>query len=324
MEYSNFKPLTKDVSRFIVGTMNIFAKDDNSDDFARLDAALDMGLNTFDTAMGYGRGSTEVALGKYFKDRQNRNDIFLISKGCHPNPYRTRVNPFDLSADLHDSLAKLGTDHIDLYLLHRDERTTPVSDLMDTLYKHYTEGKILSYGVSNWEIDRIEEANAYARANNMPELIVSSPNYSLAQQYSLPFAPGSVTISGPENKAARDWYTKTQMPVLAYSSMAGGFFSGRITKELYNADPSNNDFASAKPYCGEENFIRLERAARLAKEKGVTIPQIAIAFVLDSPMNVFPIIGAANKAEIASSVQALDIKLTANEVAYLDLEIDSL
>ena len=83
MEYGKFTPEGKDVSRFIVGTMNIIDKEDLTDDFNRLDDALNLGINVFDTAMGYGRGTTEIALGKYFESRKNRDDVFLISKCCH-------------------------------------------------------------------------------------------------------------------------------------------------------------------------------------------------------------------------------------------------
>lgn len=324
MEYSKFKPLDKKVSRFIVGTMNIVNQEDNSTDFARLDAALERGINTLDTAMGYGRGTTEIALGKYFESRKNRDDIFLISKACHPSPFRTRVHGFDLSADLYDALAKMKTDHIDLYMLHRDDVNIPVSELIDTLYKHYKEGKILAYGVSNWTIPRIEEANAYARENGMPEFIVSSPNYSLAEQYCEPWAPGCVTISGPENKEARKWYAEKQMPVLAYSSMAQGLFSGRVTRENFEKNPEIVSPQCAKAYCGDSNFTRLERAGELAKKKGCSIPQIALAFILSGDMDVYPIIGAANAEELDSSIGSLNVRLTPDELSYLDLKADTL
>lgn len=323
MEYSKFGSINKKVSRFIVGTMSIVDQEDLSEDFARLDAALEMGINTLDTAMGYGRGTTEIALGKYFKSRGNREDIFLISKACHPSPWRTRVNTFDLEADLNDALAKMNTDYIDLYMLHRDDESKSVEPLMDTFNKYYKAGKILGYGVSNWTVERIAEANKYAKENNMPPIIVSSPNYSLAQQYAEPWAPGCVTVSGPENEKARRWYIANRMPVLAYSSMARGLFSGRITREQWENRPEEIDPVCVKAYCGESNFKRLERAEQLAKEKGVSIPQIALAFILCGEMDVFPIIGAANKEELESSIGALDVKLTQVEVDWLDLKSDN-
>lgn len=323
MEYSKFDSINKRVSRFIVGTMSIVDQEDLSEDFARLDAALEMGINTLDTAMGYGRGTTEIALGKYFKSRGNREDIFLISKACHPSPWRTRVNTFDLEADLNDALVKMNTDYIDLYMLHRDDESKPVEPLMDTFNKYYKAGKILGCGVSNWTVERIAEANKYAKENNMPPIIVSSPNYSLAQQYAEPWAPGCVTVSGPENEKAREWYTANGMPVLAYSSMARGLFSGRITREQWANRPEEIDPVCEKAYCGDSNFTRLERAEELAKEKGVSIPQVALAFILCGKMDVFPIVGAANKEELESSIGALDVKLTQAEVDWLDLKRDN-
>lgn len=322
MEYSRFAGLDKKVSRFIVGTANIVDSDDLNEDFERLDDALALGINTLDTAMGYGGGTTEIALGKYFKSRRNRDAFFIISKACHPNPWRKRVTPFDLSCDLHDALAKMGVDYIDLYMLHRDEVTVPVEPLIDILNRHYNEGKIRSYGVSNWTTARIEEANNYAVKNGLEPISVSSPNYSLAEQYSEPWAPGCITISGPENEAERKWYAANQMPVLAYSSMARGLFSGRITREMWEKKSPEIDSVCEKAYCGDSNFKRLERAEILAKEKGVSVPQIAMAFILCGEMNVFPIIGAANKAEMESSIGALEVKLTPGEVLWLDLRSD--
>ena len=76
-------------------------------------------------------------------------------------------------------------------------------------------------------------------------------------------------------------------------------------------------------YCYEENFVRLDRCQEIAQEKGCTIPQVAMAYVLDSPLNAFPVIGAANRAEMESSLGALDVKLTPQEVLYLELKADA-
>lgn len=324
MEYGKFTPEGKDVSRFIVGTMNIIDKEDLTDDFNRLDDALNLGINVFDTAMGYGRGTTEIALGKYFESRKNRDDVFLISKCCHPSPWRTRVTTYDMESDLNDALVKMKTDHIDLYMLHRDDPSVPVADLVETLDKYYRAGKILAYGASNWSVERIQEVNEYAKAHGLKGFSVSSPNYSLAQQYHDPWAPGCLSISGPENEASQKWYAQTQMPVLAYSSMARGLFSGRWSRETWKNKPEEIDPVCLKAYCGDENFTRLERCSEIAKQRGCEIPQVAIAFILDCPMNVYPIIGAANKAEMESSIGALNVKLTPAEVAYLDLKSDSI
>ncbi len=151
-----------------------------------------------------------------------------------------------------------------------------------------------------------------------------------------------MSISGPKNREAQDWYRKTQMPVFAFSSLARGFFSGRITRALYEQQ-KNEDFnpmvlfmgkatkdqlsghtekidpICANSFCFDENFTRLERCQALAEEKGCTIPQIALSWVVNSGLNVFPITGASTEAELQSSIAALDVALTPEEARWLDL-----
>lgn len=179
------------------------------------------------------------------------------------------------------------------------------------------------FGGSNWTHQRLEEANEYAYAHNLVPMSVSSPNFSLAEQVQNPFAPGCVTIAGHKNEDAQKWYIANQMPVLAYSSLARGFFSGRITREMFEKHPEDIDQFCRIGYCCEENFVRLDRCKEIADEKGCTIPQIAMAYVLDSPLNAYPVIGAANRAELESSLGALKVKLTPQEVLYLELKADT-
>jgi aryl-alcohol dehydrogenase-like predicted oxidoreductase len=304
--------------------MNITDPEGNKEDFDRLDAALELGINVVDTAEGYGMGKTEVALGKWMASRKNRDKLILVTKGAHPNFFRKRVTPFDVTSDLYNSLAKLQTDHIDIYFLHRDDLEKPVGIIMDCLNDLRKQGLILAYGASNWTAERITEANDYAKAHGYEPFCVSQPNYSLAQQYAEPFAPGCVSISGPENEDAQAWYAQTQMPVFAYSSLAGGLFSGRVTKEVFEKHPEEIPHYCRVAYCGKENFIRIERVKALAEKKGYSMPQIALAFVLSSDMNVYPIVGCTNRSELESSIQALDIKLSRSECQWLDLKIDVL
>ena len=99
--------------------------------------------------------------------------------------------------------------------------------------------------------------------------------------------------------------------------------SGRFTREMWKNHPEELP-GSVQAYLGEENFTRLERCAQLAEKHNCEIPQIALAFEIDGPMNVFPILGAANKEELESSLRALDVKLTKEECEYLDLKRDEL
>lgn len=319
MEYATISRLDKKISRFVMGTFGMFPDENIHKHFETLDAAFDLGINTIDTARAY---DSEPTVGRWIKERGLRDQIVLLSKGAHPNQFRDRVTSYDIDADLYDSLAALETDYLDIYLLHRDNTELPVGPIVEKLNEHYAAGRIKCFGGSNWTHQRLEEANEYAYAHNLVPMDISSPNYSLAEQVKNPWAPGCVTISGPQNEDAKSWYTENQMPVFAYSSLARGLFSGRVTRELFEKNPEEINNFCRTGYCYECNFVRLDRCAELAAEKNVTIPQIAMAFVIDSPLNVFPIIGAANRSEIESSLGALNVKLTPAEVAYLDLKSD--
>lgn len=319
MEYTKFEGLDKKVSKFFMGTLFMFMSEKDKH-FATWDAAYDLGINAFDTARAY---DSEDTFGLWMKERGNREEIVLLSKGGHPDGDKQRITPEDIDADLKETLKQLQTDYLDIYLLHRDNPALPVGPIVEKLNEHHAAGRMKIFGGSNWTHQRLEEANEYAYAHNLVPMSVSSPNFSLAEQFENPFAPGCVTIAGNKNKDAQDWYIKNQMPVLAYSSLARGLFSGRIDREVFEKDPDSIDQFCRKGYCYEENFVRIDRCKEIAAEKGCSIPQVAMAYVLDSPLNAYPVIGAANRAELESSLGALNVKLTPQEVLYLELKTDT-
>ncbi|MBZ0292616.1 MAG: aldo/keto reductase, partial [Anaerolineae bacterium] len=154
MEYGNIPGVTKPLSRIIHGTTMIGSKDlDYS--FDLLDSVLALGITTFDTAHVYGGGDNERTVGRWFNDRGVRDQIVIIGKGAHLNSDRRRVTPFDIQADVHDSLARFKTDYIDLYLLHRDDPTQPVGPSIETLNELKDAGKIHAFGGSNWSVERL-------------------------------------------------------------------------------------------------------------------------------------------------------------------------
>jgi aryl-alcohol dehydrogenase-like predicted oxidoreductase len=323
MQYGTVEGVDKPVSRLVLGTMIISVQEPERS-FALLDAVLELGGNTLDTAHGYAGGNSERGIGQWMAERGNREQVVVITKGCHHNADRKRVTPYDLAADLYDSLARLRTDYIDVYLLHRDDPDLPVGPIVEALNEHWQAGRIRAFGGSNWTHGRIQEANEYADAHGLRPFTASSPNYGLAEQVLDPWGPGCVTLSGPQNVEARAWYRANQMPVFAYSSLARGFFSGRITPRNFKKTQKTLDRACQTAYCHEVNFKRLERAMALAGEKGVTVPQIALAYVLHSSLNVYPLVGAANGDEYAQNVRAFDIALTKAEREWLNLERESI
>lgn len=316
MWYGAVPGIDKPVSRLAQGTMAIGAADPDRS-FALFDGVLELGCNTFDTAHVYGGGDSERTLGRWISDRGVRDEIVIIGKGGEPGQDRNRVTPFDLTADLHDSLARLRVDHIDLYLVHVDDPAVPVNPVVQTLTGHVQAGRVSAYGVSNWTHHRIEEACAYARAHDLTPPVASSVNLSLAVQAKRPWQ-GNLSISGDAGRAARDWYAARRMPLFAWSSLAGGFFSGRFTRDNHATFDGYFDRICAETYCYEENFTRLDRARHLAQEKGATIAQVALAYVLNQPLDVFALVGCGTAAEFASNLAALTLRLTAEETAWLE------
>jgi len=282
---------------------------------ALLDSAMALGINAFDIANVYGGGDSERAVGKWMEERGNRGDVFIVTKGAHPNKDRNRVTPYDITSDLMDSLARLRTGYIDAYLLHRDDLSKPVDPIMDVLHDHCAAGRIGAFGGSNWTSGRIAEGNAYAVSRGQKAMTVSSPNYGLCDQVDDPWGPGCVTISGSDGAAEREFYIREKIPVMAYSSLGRGMLSGRVSRDNYTG---LLDGAALIAYAHEVNFAKLDRASELAEEKGVSVPQIALAYILNQPFNVFPIVGAASGKELGEAVAAADIVLTAQELAWLD------
>jgi aryl-alcohol dehydrogenase-like predicted oxidoreductase len=315
MIYSNVDGVSKPVSRVALGTAHLNIKEYDQA-AAIFDAAVDLGCTTFDLAHVYGGGGCERAVGQWLGERRNRDKIVILTKGCHHNGDRKRVTPFDIAADLHDSLARLKTDYIDIYLLHRDDPEVPVGPIVEAFNEHKRAGRIRAFGGSNWTHQRLQEANDYARAKGLTPLSASSPNFGLAEQVEDPWGGGCVGISGPTNADARAWYKTSRMPIFAYSSLARGFFSGRMTRENYT---EVLDKWSQKGYAYEQNFRRLDRVQQLAREKGVSVPQIAMAYIVNQGLDVHPLVGANTKQELADSIAGCELKLTPEECDWLDL-----
>ncbi len=322
MQYGHIPGIARPVSRLVQGSVMVTTHDlDGS--FRLLDAVFALGCNTFDTAHVYGQGDNERAMGRWVHARGNREQVVIIGKGAHHNADRKRVTPFDITADLFDSLARFRFDYIDLYLLHRDDPSVPVGPIVETLNEHRAAGRIRAFGGSNWSHERIAEANAYAAAHGLTPFVASSPNFSLAEQYREPWE-GCVSISGPQHAAARAWYAAHRMPLFTWSSLAGGFFSGRLRRDNLDTFEEYLDRLAVHSYAGEENFRRLDRAQQLGDAKGLSIPQIALAYVMSQPLDIYALVGCRTPEEFAANVVAADTRLTPEECAWLDLRTDTL
>jgi len=321
MDYGTVPGIDKPVSRVAQGG-DMLRTDQQAQSFELLDAVFAQGCTAFDNAHVYGGGGSERVLGRWINDRGIRGRVVILTKGAHHNPDRRRVTPFDIAADLYDSLARLGTDHIDLYVLHRDDPSVPVGPIVECLNEHRDAGRIGAFGGSNWTHRRIAEANEYADQHGLVGFAVSSPNFSLAEMVREPWGE-CVSIGGPAGAEARAWYADNQLAIFSWSTLARGFFSGRFTRQDMEARPADDRDLAVYSFRSEDNLKRLDRVHELAAAKGCTVPQLALAWVLNQPLNVFALVGAASGEEYRANAVACDLKLTPAELAWLDLQRDT-
>lgn len=307
MEYISIKGTDRPISRLIKGT-DYFRHDNFETVCENLDAFLEIGGNTLDSANVYCGGESEEVIGRYMKLRGNRDRIVILTKGAHHNAEGPRVNKAAIADDIATSLERLQTDHIELYGLHRDDPNVPVHVIIDALNEHIEAGRIGAVGGSNWTWQRLQEANAYAASNGLAGFTFNSPNLSLAK-VNEPFWSGCVSA----DTMTCEWHERGQFPLLAWSSQARGFFTGRFSPEAReHAD-------IVRVFYNDANWERLRRAEQLAAEKQVTAIQIALAYVINQPFPTCALIGAQNLQELLSCEAGAQIGLSRAELDWLDL-----
>ena len=212
------------------GTASFERSDSDEVYFELLDTFYKCGGRCIDTARVYcswleeGLDSSEGVIGRWMRARGNRDDIILCTKGGHPpigEMERSRLSRAELEYDISRSLEVLGTDHIDVYFVHRDDERIPVEEIMPILNDFHRSGRARFLGASNWTAARIEAANKFAVENGMEPFRVSQINYSLAHSSTDTFGDPTVVCM---NLREFKWYQRNQFPVMAYCPQAKGFF----------------------------------------------------------------------------------------------------
>ncbi len=304
MKYGQIPGVGKSVSRLVMGADN---QETTAHAFEMFDDFFKRGGNCFDTAWGYGQqGRCEKLLGQWIQNRNIREEVVILGKGAH-TPF---CNPDDLTKQLIESLDRLQTDYLDIYLLHRDNPEIPAAEFVDVLNEHKKAGRIHTFGGSNWSLKRIEEANQYALSKGLVGFSAVSNNFSLAEMINPPWE-GCVSSS---DKLSRDWFAKTQFVLMAWSSQARGFFTGR-------AHPDNlSDEELVRCWYGTGNFERLSRVNEMAGKINCSPINIALAYVLCQPFPTFALIGPRILSETGSSFLGLGIELTPSDIRWLNLE----
>jgi aryl-alcohol dehydrogenase-like predicted oxidoreductase len=309
MKYGKVDGIAQPLSRAVMGSM-IFSPQKKENTYALLDEFVELGGNCIDTAIVYGGGVSEVALGMWLADRGNRDKVIIMDKGCHPTTGESRVTPEGIREDVALNLKRLNCGYMDVWMFHRDNPEHPVGPLVEEVNAHVAAGKIRALGASNWTHQRIEAFNEYAHKKGLKGFSLNSPHLSLANPKE-PMWGGCAMLDAE----ARKWHTRTQFPLFAWSSQARGFFSGRFAPDKLDGDKD-----VIRVYYNDENFERLRRANELGKKKGVSAIQIAFAYVMQQPFPTWCLIGPANVDELRSSVAALDLSLTPEESRWLNLE----
>lgn len=304
MKYGHIDGLEKPVSRLVLGVAN-----QTSWPYASVmfDDFFERGGNCFDSAYIYGKGRCEKMLGQWLKNRAIREQVVILDKGAHTPD----CNPEALKRQLLESLDRLQADYVDIYMMHRDNPDIPVGEFIAVLNELRDAGRLRIFGGSNWSIERITQANAWAAKHGMAGFSALSNNFSLAQMVK-PTWPGCISSSDAQSRA---WLTANQMPLMPWSSQARGFFTDYVRR---------NDIAEQevmmRGWYSEENVKRRERANTMAQERGVPPIAIALAYVLCQPFPTFPLIGPRLLSEIRTSFAALTIELTPAELRWLNLE----
>lgn len=303
MKYGKVPGLSKQVSRLVMGV-------DNQRSFAHaavmFDDFFEHGGNCFDSAYIYWGGGSEKLLGQWIKSRNLREKVVVLDKGAH-TPH---CNPNALTAQLKESLDRLQTDYVDIYMMHRDNPEIPVAEFADVLNEHQRAGRIKVFGGSNWSLERVDAFNAYAKSKGMNGMSAVSNNFSLARMVD-PVWGGCIAASDPKSRA---WFEKNQFALMPWSSQARGFFTER-------AGPDKKDDAElVRCWYSDDNFKRRDRAFELAKKRGVLPINIALAYVLAQPFPTFPLIGPRVLNETSTSLPGLGVELSAQEVKWLNLE----
>jgi aryl-alcohol dehydrogenase-like predicted oxidoreductase len=334
MKYTTLPNTDIKISKICLGTMTFGQQNTEAEGHAQMDYALEKGINFFDTAEMYsvpGRketyGSTEKILGTWFKKSGKREEIVLASKIAGPNPGLAYIrenmdfSPESIALSIDKSLTRLQTDYIDLYQLHWPERKTNffgqrgfkvqndawednIHSVLETLESFIKQGKIKHIGLSNetpWGIMRFLEESKY---QNLPRIKTVQNPYSLLNRT---FEIGNAEVCMREN-----------VGLLAYSPL--GF--GRLSGKFMSGESQPNSRIALFPQFSRYNSAQSIEATRLylevARKNGLTLTEMALAFVTQQPFVTSNIIGATTMEQLKENIASIDVVLSDEIIAEIN------
>lgn len=265
--------------------------------------AVEAGINFFDTANVYSDGSGEEILGRALADFARRDEIVLATKvqgRMRPGPNGAGLSRKAIFAEIDASLARLGTDHVDLYIVHRWDAATPIEETLEALHDVVKAGKARYLGASSMWAWQFSKAQYVARANGWTPFVSMQNHYNLLnreeEREMLPLCRDLGVGVTPWSPLARGRLTRS------WDSTTRRMETDEVGKKLYDD--------------GDRDIV--EATAKVAAERGVPMAQVALAWLLRQPEVTSPIIGASRPEQLRDGLAALSLELSDEEVAALE------
>ncbi len=295
------------VSRLCLGTMNFGPLTSEGDSFALMDRAREAGINFFDTANVYGwrrgEGVTEQIIGRWLAQGGGRRESIVLATKVYAamgeGPNDSRLSAYHIRRACDESLRRLQTDRIDLYQMHHVDRETPWDEIWQAMEQLVAAGKVVYVGSSNFAGWQIAQANARAAARHFLGLVSEQSLYNLSAR----------TVELEVLPACR----AHGVGVIPWSPLAGGLLGGALQKAKEGRRASERLQKSVERYRAQ-----LETYEGLCRELGESPADVALAWLLANPAVTAPIIGPRTMEQLTGSLRALEITLSAEQLARLD------
>jgi aryl-alcohol dehydrogenase-like predicted oxidoreductase len=284
---------------------------DEKTSFSLLDRFADAGLNAIDTADAYSRwvdgnsgGESETIIGRWLKGRKDRDKLVVITKvGSEMGEGKKGLSPSYIAQAVEDSLRRLQTDYIDLYLSHWHDPDTPYEETLRAYEKLIEAGKIRYAGASNLDAAQLREALQVSKDNSLPRYEVLQPEYNLYDRS---------TFEGD----LRDLCIEENVGVITYFSLAKGFLTGKYRGEADLGKSARG--GGVKTYLNERGKRVLAALDEVAKQHNAQPAEIALAWVAAQPGVIAPIASATSQAQLESLIKSAIIVLSSPEMQLLD------
>ncbi len=319
MEYVRLGNTGLKVSRLCFGTMTYGAKswrewvleEHDSKPFYR--RAWEAGINFYDTANMYSLGVSEEITGRALRDLGRRDEQVIATKVYNPmnnGPLGKGLSRKHIMDQVDASLRRLGTDYIDLYIIHRWDRETPIEETMTALHDVVKAGKARYIGASSMYAWQFAKAQHVARINGL------TPFVSMQNHYNL--------IYREEEREMIPQCVDQGVAVTPWSPLARGFLAGnrRPSDRQENANTqtvrARTDPMAHRMYYHDSDFTIVDRVVETAGKRGVKPAQVALAWMLHKPFVTAPIVGASKMPQLDELLGAMDLKLDAQEIKYLE------